>query len=141
MQYSQETHVLESLFNKVAILLKRDSHTGVFLWKLRNFYKHLFWKVQTATFSFLFNISIIRSCSQFIRVFLNLLQDLIIKWQWLPSQLLSLETKSTKTYLLVRTGKHHPFWTLKLYDLIQLLFGNIGLPKGNKTTVSNWQLF
>ena len=140
MQYLQETHVLESLFNKVAglrptTLLKRDSHTGAFLWKLRNFYKHLFWKVQMATFSFLFNISIIRS--QFIRVFLNLLQDLIIKWQWLPSQLLPLETKSTKTYLLVRTGMHHPFWTLKLYDLIQLLFGNIGLPKGNKTMVSN----
>ena len=34
--------VLESLFNNVATLLKRYSNTGVFLWNLRNFWKHLF---------------------------------------------------------------------------------------------------
>ena len=39
----------ESLFNKVAGLqackfLKRLTNTGVFLWMLRNFLEHLFWK-------------------------------------------------------------------------------------------------
>ena len=36
--------MLESLFNKVTALFKRDSSTGIFLWILRNFTKHLFWR-------------------------------------------------------------------------------------------------
>ena len=37
LQYSQEKHVLESLSNKAAGLLKRDSNTCVFLRILRIF--------------------------------------------------------------------------------------------------------
>ena len=49
LQYSQETPVLELLFDKVAglrpeTLLKRNSNTVAFLWILLNFYKHPFWK-------------------------------------------------------------------------------------------------
>ena len=42
LQYSQEKHVLESLSNKVAGLLKRDSNTCVFLRILRIFKAQLF---------------------------------------------------------------------------------------------------
>ena len=35
-------HLCCSLYNKV-LLLKRDTNSGVFLWNLRNFYKHVFW--------------------------------------------------------------------------------------------------
>ena len=42
-------HLCWSLFNKVSCLqtcnfIKRDSNTGVFLWILRNFEEHLFWR-------------------------------------------------------------------------------------------------
>ena len=46
--------MLESPFIKVAglrstTLLKRDSNTGVFLWSLQNFYKHLFCRTSART--------------------------------------------------------------------------------------------
>ena len=48
-------HLCQSLFNKVSglisFLIKRDSGTGVFLWILRNFYKHLSYRVHPAAAS------------------------------------------------------------------------------------------
>ena len=48
-KFHRKTFVLESLFNKVAglrpaTLLKRDSKTSVFLWNLRIFWEHLFYR-------------------------------------------------------------------------------------------------
>ena len=50
LQYSQENTYVGVFFNKNAgvqsvTLIKRDSNTGVFLWVLRNFWEHLFWKI------------------------------------------------------------------------------------------------
>ena len=45
----RKTPALESLFNKVAGLkacnfFKGDSNTGVFLWNIRDFSEHIFWR-------------------------------------------------------------------------------------------------
>ena len=47
--FRRKTPVLESLFNKVAVLnlelyQKRDTGTGIFLWIFRNFQEYLFYK-------------------------------------------------------------------------------------------------
>ena len=52
-QYSKEdtcvgvSSLIKLQVFRTATLLKRDSNTVAFLWKLQNFYKHLFWRTFT----------------------------------------------------------------------------------------------
>ena len=67
----------ESLFDKIAglqvcrpeTLLKRDSITGVFLWKLRNSEEHLFWETSTNEW-FCIKVRYLRSTTVMSHVFL-----------------------------------------------------------------------
>ena len=44
-KFHRKTPILESLLNTFwRPVLKRDSNTGAFLWNLRNFQEHLFWR-------------------------------------------------------------------------------------------------
>ena len=66
-QISQETLLLEPLFNKVtgrepATLLKSDSNTGACLWNFRNFQERLFWRISANGFiSFIKNSTCLKT--------------------------------------------------------------------------------
>ena len=70
-KFHRKTPVLESFYNKIAdhfspvTLLKRDSYTWFFLWNLRNFLDHLFWRTSA-------NDRVLLCLKHGIRVFRNI---------------------------------------------------------------------
>ena len=62
---------------RTATLLKRDSNTGIFLWILRNFLKHLFWRTSA---NYCFEVVFIRMISCGISKSLNIRSWFIQSW-------------------------------------------------------------